>query len=138
MDTKRLRLKWPVTVNSMYRSIRGRNILSKKAREYYNWFLKTHPPREKTFIPELPVVMVLLFHPPKNFRYDIDNYFKNILDCMTKGKIFTDDKQVVDLRGLKRLKDPRGEGYVNVIIQTGTLGRETPESSHTERSGDKI
>ena len=117
MTTKRLRLKWPVTVNSMYRSIRGRNILSKKAREYYKWFLKTHPPLDEILVPELPVKMTLLFHPPKNFRYDIDNYFKNILDCMTKGRIFTDDKQIVDLRGLKRPKDPKGEGYVNVIME---------------------
>jgi len=36
---------------------------------------------------------------------------------MTKGRIFTDDKQVVDLRGLKRLKDPKGKGYVNVIME---------------------
>ena len=36
---------------------------------------------------------------------------------MTKGRIFTDDKQVVDLRGLKRLKDPKGLGYVNVIME---------------------
>ena len=117
MTTKRLRLKWPVTVNSMYRSIKGRNILSKKARDYYRWFLETHPPLEKILVPELPVKMTLLFHPPKNFRYDIDNYFKNILDCMTKGKIFSDDKQIVDLRGLKRPKDPKGEGYVNVIME---------------------
>jgi len=115
MDTKRLRLKWPVTVNSMYRSIRGRNILSKKAREYYNWYLKEHPPQDQPS--SLPVKMVLLFHPPKNFRYDVDNYFKNILDCMTKGEILLDDSQIYDLRGVKREKDPDGKGYVNVIIK---------------------
>jgi Holliday junction resolvase RusA-like endonuclease len=115
MDTRRLKLKWPVTVNSMYRSIRGRNILSKKAREYYSWFLETHPPLDSPI--SLPVKMALLFHPPKNFRYDVDNYFKNILDCMTKGKILLDDSQVYDLRGVKRGKDPEGKGYVNVIIK---------------------
>lgn len=117
MSIIRLRLKWPVTVNSMYRSIKGRNILSKRAREYYNWFLKTHPPLDVILVPELPVKLTLLFHPPKNFKYDIDNYFKNILDCMTKGRLFADDEQVVDLRGLKRLKDPKGRGYVNVIME---------------------
>ena len=117
MTTRRLRLKWPVTVNSMYRSIRGRSILSKKAREYYNWFLRAHPPLDEILIPELPVKLTLLFHPPKNFRYDVDNYFKNILDCMTKGKVLLDDSQVYDLRGVKRKKDPDGKGYVNVIIK---------------------
>ena len=108
-------MKWPVTVNSMYRSIKGRNILSKKAREYYSWYLKTHPPLDSPS--SLPVKMLLLFHPPKNFRYDVDNYFKNILDCMTKGKILLDDSQVYDLRGVKRRKDPEGNGYVNVVIK---------------------
>ena len=108
-------MKWPVTVNSMYRSIKGRNILSKKAREYYSWYLKIHPPLDSPT--SLPVKMLLLFHPPKNFRYDVDNYFKMLLDCMTKGKIFTDDSQVYDLRGVKRLKDPDGNGYVNIIIK---------------------
>jgi Holliday junction resolvase RusA-like endonuclease len=99
----------------MYRSIRGRNILSKKAREYYSWYLKTHPPLDTPF--SLPVKMTLLFHPPKNFRYDVDNYFKNILDCMTKGKVLLDDSQVYDLRGVKRGKDLDSKGYVNVIIK---------------------
>ena len=111
---KRLRMKWPVTVNSMYRSIRGRNILSKKAREYYDWFLKTHPPLNSAH--SLPVKITMLFHPPRNFRYDIDNYFKNILDCLTKGKILLDDSQIYELRGVKRQKDHKKDGYVNVVI----------------------
>ena len=114
MRLKRLRLKWPLTVNSMYRRIRGRNILSKKAREYYNWYLKEYPPLNSPT--SEPVKITMLFHPPRNFRYDVDNYFKNILDCLTKGRIFLDDSQIVDLRGIKRQKDPEKNGYVNVII----------------------
>ena len=36
---------------------------------------------------------------------------------MTKGRIFSDDSQIVDLRGLKRPKDPKGEGYVNLVME---------------------
>ena len=99
----------------MYRSIRGRNILSKKAREYYDWYLKTHPSLSSPIA--LPVKVTMLFHPPRNFRYDVDNYFKNILDCLTKGRILLDDSQIVELRGINRQNDQKKDGYVNVVIK---------------------
>ena len=112
---KRIRMPWPVTVNSMYRSINNRSILSKRAREYYN---NMQPKLEWISEPvENPVKLTLLLHPPKRFRYDVDNYFKMVLDCL-KGHWFNDDSQVYDLRGVKRPKDPAGKGFVNVIMET--------------------
>ena len=112
MTTKRIKLGWPPSVNLMYRSIRGRNILSKKARDYKaKW---------GTYVigsPEMgPVKLTVLLHPPKNFKYDVDNYFKMPLDLL-KTKWFNDDSQVQDLRGVKRKKDLRKEGYIIIIME---------------------
>lgn len=60
--------------------------------------------------------MILLMHPPKNFRYDVDNYFKMILDCL-RGYWYSDDSQIQVLMGVKRLKDPAKEGFVNILIE---------------------
>ncbi|SVD80710.1 uncharacterized protein METZ01_LOCUS433564, partial [marine metagenome] len=60
----------------------------------------------------------ILLHPPKAYTYDIDNYFKQIADCLKKGRWYTDDSQIYELKGIKRNKDPNKEGFVNVLIET--------------------
>ena len=113
MTTKRIRLGWPPSVNLMYRSIRGRNILSKKAREY-----KAEWEGQISGQPEMgPVKVTVILPPPKNFKYDVDNYFKMPLDLL-KSKWFNDDSQILDLRGVKKPKDPRKQGYITLIMET--------------------
>ena len=100
-------------MNLMYRSIRGRNILSKKAREY-----KAEWEGQISGQPEMgPVKVIVILHPPKNFKYDVDNYFKMPLDLL-KSKWFNDDSQILDLRGVKKPKDPRKQGYITLIMET--------------------
>lgn len=114
-ERRRVRLPWPVTMNSMYRSIKGRNILSRRAREYKKicTIILGEPP-SSPYPGEIG--MILLMHPPKNFRYDVDNYFKMILDCL-RGYWYSDDSQIQVLMGVKRLKDPAKEGFVNILIE---------------------
>ena len=100
----------------MYRSIKGRSILTKRAREYYKRFSERFPEANKVRWPVEPVAVTILLHPPKRFKYDVDNYFKMILDCL-KGRWFTDDSQIVKLTGYKREKDPHGVGFANVIME---------------------
>ena len=114
---KRIRMPWPVTVNSMYRSVRNTSILSKRARAYYGLMQKKIDETNHGACVEVPVVVTVLLHPPKRFKYDVDNYFKMVLDCL-KGRWFNDDSQIFDLRGVKRQKDPAGKGFVNIIMET--------------------
>ncbi len=86
--------------------------MSKKSRDY-----KAKWGTYVTGLPEMgPVKLTVLLHPPKNFKYDVDNYFKMPLDLL-KTKWFNDDSQVMDLRGGKRKKDLRKEGYIIIIME---------------------
>ena len=117
----RMKMKWPVSMNAMYRNFRGRSILSKRARDYYNWAEEKYPAHvinPKIRWPTQSLRVTILLHPPKAYTYDIDNYFKQIADCLKKGRWYTDDSQIYELKGIKRNKDPNKEGFVNVLIET--------------------
>lgn len=60
------------------------------------------------------VALVVHLHPP-NDTCDIDNGLKALLDALTHGGAYQDDKQVVDLRlKLKPAAPPKGVCFVSL------------------------
>jgi crossover junction endodeoxyribonuclease RusA len=121
-DTIAITLPFPPSVNTYYRSFRGRNILSKKGREYRVAVAQTiaaigfqPPPR---LAGRLDVRVTA--YPPDRRRRDLDNLFKGILDALEKEEIFLDDNQI------DHLEITRGEiikpGSVHVIIKETDSG----------------
>lgn len=88
----------------MYINVKGRGgkrrrILSKKARAYkqeVGWKLKKYAGNQ--FDGEVAVDMD--YYPPHNRRFDVMNFNKAILDCMS-GVLYKDDSFIVDIRQRK-------------------------------------
>ncbi|MGJ8516624.1 RusA family crossover junction endodeoxyribonuclease [Carnimonas bestiolae] len=113
-----LTLSFPPTVNSVWRSVNGRTIMSKRGREY----------RKETCaaiahqLDNTGVVatgerlrMEVLLYPPDRRKRDIDNYNKALLDAITNtGRIWHDDSQI-DLLTVERRPASKG-GYCIVNI----------------------
>ena len=86
----------PISVNSLYRSVRGRNILSKQAREFKSEAQKQIKLLYTGNVLENRLRVKLIFYFPDNRRRDVDNYTKAILDSLT-GLVFRDDSQIYEL-----------------------------------------
>ena len=94
----RLTLPFPPSVNGYWRSFRGRNILSKRGREYqkaagHALTLQTLP----NFGPDTRLHITLILHAPTRAKRDVDNYLKAPLDVLTKAGIWGDDEQIDSL-----------------------------------------
>ena len=104
--TSRLVLKdiHPISVNLMYRTYRGRIILSQRGREFKKVVGEVlggmNLPK---VLGDVDVVVVFEFNDRR--RRDIDNYGKAIIDCV-KGVMFEDDSAIMRLTMVKKLKAP--------------------------------
>lgn len=90
----RLKIPFPPSVNGYWRSFRGRQILSKRAREYRAKVVKAVASVGKV---DGPCSVIITLHPPDKRRRDVDNYSKAILDALTHAGIWDDDSQVKQL-----------------------------------------
>ena len=107
---------YPPSVNTYYRNLSGRTVLSKKGRMY-----KTSVCRavlaaggNRHLQQRLSVSVVL--HPTDRRRRDIDNAMKGILDSMQSAGVYLDDSQI------DRLTVTRGDvergGVALVTVET--------------------
>lgn len=94
---------WPPSMNCYWRSFKGRNILSKEAREYRKLVIEQiRSARARKAVPRdkiaVPVSVDLELWPPDRRRRDLDNYQKGLFDALTKAGVWQDDSQVWDYR----------------------------------------
>lgn len=111
-------LPWPPSINRYWRSVNGRNILSKAGRDYRKDGLKVlaaHSAGEKTRWPYAGRLSVTItVWPPDQRRRDIDNMPKAVLDLLTHGGVYGDDSQI-DRLVIERKPVIRG-GHVVVEV----------------------
>jgi Holliday junction resolvase RusA-like endonuclease len=89
---------WPPSTNSLWRAIKGRNILSKRYREWMDDAGAAIIKQDvDTFIG--PVEVDIQFRAPTKAVWDLDNRCKAILDLMTMLQIIEED----NCRVLKKL-----------------------------------
>lgn len=90
-------LPWPPSVNTYYRTFRGRIIISKAGREYRKTVMEQ---RQKLPVDTMtgPVAVEIAAHRPDRRKRDLDNLGKASLDALTHAKIWVDDSQISDLR----------------------------------------
>jgi crossover junction endodeoxyribonuclease RusA len=93
-----IELPFPPSVNGYFATVRGRQILSKKGRDYQKAVMMAVliAGRPQTFAGRLAVDVLLM--PPDLRRRDVDNPIKALLDSLTKASVYHDDSQVDDLR----------------------------------------
>lgn len=107
-----LLLSWPPSVNDLYRAFRGRNILSAKARKWYEDGKAELLLQRATPVIGTVEIAVELASPTKR-RYDPDNRIKAIFDLLVRCGIIEDD----DNATIKRYSvDVDGEGFLGARV----------------------
>ena len=90
-------LPWPPSVNTYWRTFRGRMIISAKGREYREAVGRLLV--NSNIDPCLGKVKVdIVAYRPDNRRRDLDNLLKAPLDALTHAKVWEDDSLISDLR----------------------------------------
>jgi crossover junction endodeoxyribonuclease RusA len=97
--TIHLVLPWPPSVNGYWRSFRGRQILSARARQYRVSACAAMLPHLRVQMIEGPVRVTERFYPPDKRVRDMSNYRKGYEDAITHFGLWKDDSQVVECHG---------------------------------------
>ena len=89
-------LPFPPSMNTYWRNLNGRTLLSAKGRKYKNDVAYTvYKQLKKKPVPITGNVAVKIeFYPPNNIRRDMDNCFKALFDSLTTAKVWCDDSQI--------------------------------------------
>lgn len=99
-------IPWPPSVNTLYRTFRGRVIMSKDGRDWY----KTNLPMLQRQAPKHPLegrlAVRLEVCAPDKRRRDLDNILKVAQDCLTKAGVWEDDSQIDRLEVTRNKPDP--------------------------------
>ena len=112
----RLEIPYPPSANRMWRAVRGRTILSKQGREYYDGATALAAQRcGETMLG--PLSVTLMVTPPDRRRRDLDNTLKPILDLGTKAGIWGDDSQVVEIHATKAREPVKGGSVIMEVTE---------------------
>lgn len=109
-------LPFPPSVNTYWRTFRGRMIISAKGREYREVVehLLGYMPQVEPL--EGKVKVDIEAYRPDNRRRDLDNLFKAPLDALTYAGVWQDDSQITDLR-IRWAKDIGGMLKVTITSE---------------------
>ena len=82
----------PPSANRIWKTFRGKNVLSREAKQYYDAaFVTWHEKAEWEFVDvEIGIVMTRRFG-------DVDNRIKPVLDALTHARVWADDKCVASV-----------------------------------------
>ena len=109
-------LPYPPSVNGYWRAFRGRQIISKRGREYRKHAIEVMNQLglsgEK--ISERMHLSVVI-NPPTFRKYDIDNWCKAPFDALTHAEFWLDDEQIDSLSIKKGEKIKNGSIVIKVI-----------------------
>lgn len=88
------RLPYPPTVNTYWRRVGNRTVLSAGAKRYREnvGAAVLQQGRRRTFTEE--VALEVEFRPPDKRRRDLDNLLKGVLDSLAYAGVYLDDSQV--------------------------------------------
>jgi crossover junction endodeoxyribonuclease RusA len=91
-------LPWPPSVNTYWRNLDGRTIISAKGREYREQVgEQILIQRMAKFFAGNLRVTIKAYRPDRR-RRDLDNLLKATLDGLAHAGVYQDDSQIVDLR----------------------------------------
>lgn len=110
-------LPYPPSLNSYYRTFRGRVLISKKGREYRKSVLRIIGLSGTGLAERLSVIVYAYM--PDNRRRDLDNTQKAILDSLTHAGVWLDDSQIDELHIIRKPVEKGGRVVVIIsIIET--------------------
>jgi len=119
--TETIILPWPPTVNTYWRNVSGRSIISKGGRLYREAVKKLVAEHHAGLHFDGLVAVDFHAHMPDRRRRDVDNLPKAMLDSLVHAGVLADDSLVDDMR-VRKARDANGQilirGYVIAIIST--------------------
>lgn len=108
-------LPWPPTINTYWRRVGNRTILSKVARDFRAAALSELHGVQR-FAPEHRLRVHLFLNPPTRQAFDVDNRAKGPLDALQHAGVIPDDSQV-DFLSIERGPVIK-KGRLTVTIET--------------------
>jgi crossover junction endodeoxyribonuclease RusA len=126
----RLELPYPPSVNTYWRSVAGRVLISKAGRMYRaeldaSVFRQLQADDVRPLAGRLDVSVIV--HPPDKRRRDLDNVLKALLDALQHAGIYQDDSQI-DKLTVERAEMLKGG---NVIVCVGHYFKTPQTIAHT-------
>lgn len=113
MTTITLELPFPPSVNTYWRRVNGKTLISAKGRAYASqvaWMTR----RSARFPAGIrAAVVVEAFMPDRRMR-DLDNLFKSLLDSLVKAGVLVDDSVIDDLRIVRKCVVKGGKVLVSI------------------------
>lgn len=106
-------LSWPPTVNTYWRRVGNRTLISRRGREYRKDVVAAL--RGLQGLGHARLAVRIEAYPPDKRRRDLDNITKSLLDSLAHAGAYADDEQIDDLR-IVRGPVSKG-GYVRVRIE---------------------
>lgn len=110
-----LTLPFPPSVNTYWRRVGSRTVLSAKAREYRGAAIAACLEQSAPRLGQARVRVSVIAYPPDRRRRDLDNLHKGILDALTFAQVFDDDSQIDELSIIRAY--PEAPGRVLVTIE---------------------
>lgn len=115
-------LPFPPTVNSYWKTFRGRTYVAPKGKAYRKRVLEMV---ERVAYTDCYLIAETTFLRPDHVERDIDNYHKALLDALAAARVYRNDSQIVrnvvewqDWRTVPGgLVDPMGIGGVNIKLE---------------------
>ena len=92
-----LTLPWPPTVNSYYRNIAGKTLISAKGRDYRKVVADQVLIQRGSLQLQSRLAVSIVAHVPDKRRRDLDNLLKSVLDALTHAGVWLDDSQIDSL-----------------------------------------
>lgn len=119
---KAICLPFPVSTNAMYRAVKGRSILSARARAWKELagveIMSQRPVKHKG-----PVSIYLEYTPPDKRRRDPDNHLKIVMDALVTSGVIEDDSAVIVKERREFWNDPdKAAAGVKATVKTWHSG----------------
>ncbi|KAA5541494.1 RusA family crossover junction endodeoxyribonuclease [Roseiconus nitratireducens] len=111
----KLQLPFPPSVNTYWRHVGNRVLVSKKGRQYQAT-VSSLLDRKNTKTLDGELIVDIRLVPPDRRRRDVDNSLKALLDAMQFGGAYHDDAQIVRLTVEKHQPDP-DDPRAEVVVQ---------------------
>jgi crossover junction endodeoxyribonuclease RusA len=110
-------MPWPPSINGYWRAVQGRQIISKRGREYRAAAIKHLDEIGLSGeMLESNVSVSLVLNPPTLRRYDVDNFNKALFDSLSEASFWVDDEQVQKLTVAKGEKVKGGNVKVKIEL----------------------
>lgn len=121
MASLTMTLPYPPSLNTYYRMVNGRILISAPGRLYRKTVQSTMWGSRslKEIVESCPldgdISMGILSYPPDNRKRDLDNVLKSLLDALQHAGIYKDDNQIAKL-SIERKESRKNDGFVLVTI----------------------